>query len=375
MRYIRLVRASLAAFAVLACTGCAVHKPAYPTYRLAGSGAGLVLIPPGVATAGATQKILTTASGPGRGACPPGVIKRRGKHTRVTVTREMLAAKPSGWLSEWAAGLEADGCIAPGTGQALAHRVAEALPLDPALPFRLLYSNQLDIIPNMRIQVDSPILRDPAKGWMVDASSAAQAEGNGLTLAVKSSDNLLGYETAWYVVRPKNGGAGVTIAPLYAERHMDGATARVPAPAVDYWRFPGEAAFFRVFYEAQQTQFTAFIIAARTRAELDRRSRLLAHGTASCENLRGELCVAVPRKSAVNGFVPVTVNGAETMVLWGGTVAEAIRAAGGSRAGAVPPGLTVYKLHGGKPVAVEFDHSTTAILGLIVTGGEIISWE
>jgi hypothetical protein len=49
--------------------------------------------------------------------------------------------------------------------------------------------------------------------------------------------------------------------------------------------------------------------------------------------------------------------------------------AGGSRAGAIPPGLTVYKLHGGKPVAVEFDHSTTAILGLIVTGGEIISWE
>jgi len=41
----------------------------------------------------------------------------------------------------------------------------------------------------------------------------------------------------------------------------------------------------------------------------------------------------------------------------------------------VPPELKVYKLYDGKPVPVEFDRASPEILGLVLNGGEKISWK
>jgi hypothetical protein len=43
--------------------------------------------------------------------------------------------------------------------------------------------------------------------------------------------------------------------------------------------------------------------------------------------------------------------------------------------GRPPPDLKVYRLYAGKPVPVEFDRSGTEILGLVLNGGEKISWK
>jgi hypothetical protein len=309
----------------------------------------------------------------GHGACPP-TIRLKGKRVFVTVSRDMLLEQPSGWLTAWATEMESQGCIAPGEGSMLAARIAESLPLDPALAFHLLYPNdrqtgQVDIAPPVRLQVVSPILRDTAApdASVIDTSG----QGNTLTLTVKATDNLIGYETAWYAAQSKTAGIGFTIAPLYAERHIKSEMERTTQPANNYLRFPPDAAFYRLFYKSGQTDFTALVVAAPTRAELDRRTGILNRAAASCD----QLCVAIPRRVAINPMIPVTVNGAEVMVAWGANVAEAIRNAGEPRPEAVLPKLAVARLYNGRPAPVDFDHSSPAVLRLILIGGEVISWK
>ena len=295
----------------------------------------------------------------------------------MTVRREMLLPQPAGWLNEWTADLESQGCIAPGAGPRLAEQIAGALPLEASQAFHLLYSNQLDITPNMTIQVVSPIFRD---GVAISNTTTLepvdeQANGNNLTLGIRSSANLAGYETASYTVRRKPGGMGLSVVPLYADRHLGAEVERRPQPAIHYFRFPAEAAFYRVFYEAQQTEYTAIIIAARTRAELEQRARLLGTGAASCDKLNNELCVAVPKQVAINGLVSVTVNGSETWVAWGTSIGGVIRASGERQANILLPRLMVHKPFNGKPAAVEFERNNPAILNLVVTGGEAVAWK
>src|ERR1700674_2390160 len=104
-------------FALLACAGCAVHKPLFRTYRLVKHDTGQVLIPPGVAAPDLAQRTFAAdvATGPSR--CPPAdgviAIQVRKKRVLVTVTRDTLLKQPPGWLSAWTSEIEAQGCLAP----------------------------------------------------------------------------------------------------------------------------------------------------------------------------------------------------------------------------------------------------------------------
>jgi hypothetical protein len=364
-------------FAALLCESCAVHRPVTANWRLIKQGTGEILIPPGVAKPDLAKRTLALDLAAGTGTCPP-TIRVKGKHVFVTVTRDVLLQQPPGWLTTWAAGIESQGCIAPGEGSLLASGVAESLPLDPALAFRLLYPNdrqtgQVDIAPPVRLQVVSPIFRE---GTAQDAPILdASGSGNSITVTLKASDNLIGYETAWYAAQSRTSGVGFTIAPLYAERHLQDETQRRAQPATNYLQFPADAAFYRLFYKSGQTRFTALVIAAPTRAELDRRIGTLDTSAASCDKLGGNLCVAIPRRVAVNPMVPVAVNGAEVMVGWGANVAEAIRNSGERQPEAVLPKLTISRLYNGHPTPIDFDHSNPSVLKLILTGGEALSWK
>src|SRR5262249_18399379 len=181
--------------------------------------------------------------------------------------------------------------------------------------------------------------------------------------------------TAWYGVQPKTSRIGFLIAPLFAERRVQNAIERRPQPATNYLQFPSDAAFYRLIYKAEQTEYTALVVAARTRAELAERVKILEAGTASCETLKDQLCVALPKVVGVNLLFPVVVNGKTIMAQWGTTVGGAIREAGERQTNSVLPQLAVHKPYHGRPAAVEFDRASPAILNLILTGGETISWK
>jgi hypothetical protein len=243
------------------------------------------------------------------------------------------------------------------------------------MAFRLLHSSVLDFDPRVRLRIVRPILRE---GAAADAPTVGPVElsGNGgsLTVKAKSTADLIGYEKSWYAVQPKSNGSGFKIVPLYAERLINGVTERIPQSGLRYLQFGADAGYYRMFQKTGNTEFTQFVIAAPTRVELERRSAAFEAGTASCDKMNSESCVAIPRAVAVNLLLPVTVNGAETMVRRGATLGEALRGAGAPRPDLILPQLAVERPYHGQPAVVEFDRTSSAIFDLLLTGGEIISW-
>jgi hypothetical protein len=356
-------------------TGCAVRQ----TYRLVNQGAGRVLIPPGISRPDVGQRTFAADIAAGRGSCGPaeGAIAIQSRHgrVRVTVTRGPLLKQPPGWLSAWTAQAESQGCIGAGEGLKLAARIVESLPLDPRAAWRLLHADDrqtgyVDLGPETRLQVVSPILREgtPADAPILDAPNLT-GEGNRLTLTLTSTPNLVGYETAWYAIQPKAGQIGFAITPLSAEKHIQGKVEPVAAPATNYLKFGPQAAYYRLFYKADQGEVVEVVLAAATRAELDRQTRAFNSEPALCAQVPSQACVVIPKRVALNPFLAITVNGSETAVPVGATVGAAIHL------DRLPPGLKVYKLYAGKPVPVEFDRASPEILGLMLNGGERIYWK
>jgi hypothetical protein len=355
-------------------TGCAVRQ----TYRLVEQGAGRVLIPPGVSKPDVGQRTFTADIAAGRGSCTPaeGAVAIQSRHgrVRVTVARDPLLKQPPGWLSHWTAQAESEGCIAAGEGLKLAARIVESLPLDPRAAWRLLHADDrqtgyVDLGPETRLQVVSPILREgaPPDAPILDDSTLT-GEGNRLTLTLKATPNLVGYETAWYALQPKVGQIGFAIAPLSAEKHIQGKVEPAAAPATDYLKFGPQAAYYRLFYKADKGEVVEVVLAAATRAELDRQTQAFSSEAALCAQAPTQVCVVIPKRVALNPFLAITVNASETTVPVGATIGAAIHL------DRVPPELKVYRLYAGKLVPVEFDRASPAILGLVLNGGEKISW-
>jgi hypothetical protein len=358
------------------------------TWRLTKQDIGHVLVPPDVAVPDLAQRTFTAAVSKGSGLCPsPGeaiALQMRKKDARVTVMREGLTKQPTGWLSTLATHLEARDCLKPGEGMKLAGRVAESVPLEPAAAFRLLYSDEIqtgevDLDAQTRLQVVSPYWREMGVGLMADGPYKVEETGSGYNLVVtgKSTENLLGYETAVYQVQRKRTGIGYTIVPLYADRKIEGQTERSAQPAINYLRFSGDAAFYRVLYKSWQNDFTAIVVAAHTPAELDERTKILnaSGASASCEKLKGDMCIAIPRAVAVRPLMSVVVNGTEALMFRGTTVFQAIRSAGERQPESILARLKVRKGWNGQLIEVTFNPADTAILRLVLTGGESLSWK
>jgi hypothetical protein len=336
-----------------------------------------VLVPPGVLDASveqgsfvasvAAKACLTSTSG-------PIWIQVRGKKARVSVRRDELLKQPDGWLGTWSAGLLERGCIAPGDEWTLANEVAESVPTDGRTAFRLLYGDAVGLEPQVRIQVDSPLFRE-ASGAIVFATGPIQVTdvAGGVHIETKSGGELVGYERAWYGLKAKARGDGLSVVALSAERHVNGGNEARSEPASNAFAFAAAAGYYRLIYKQEQTEFTALVVAGRTRSELDANAAKLGTRAANCGMVESGFCVAVAKGQAANLFLPVTVNGKEELIHWGGTVREAI--GGGQDSTALMSMLQISKLHNGKATAVEFDRSGTAILGLRLMGGETISWK
>ena len=346
--------------ATLFMSGCAVHQPVSQNWRLYNRENARVLIPPGVEQ-GKKGFVLDIAAGHGR--CPPG-IRAKGKHTVVAVDRDSITKHPNGWLPSWADELESRGCIAQGE----APQFADSLPLDPDAGFHLRYGD--DIETPVRLQVVSPMLRGDDQRELPLEIVAESAETH--TIAVKLPANQLGYETALYEVQPKSSGAGFSISPVYAERHIENQVERAPKPLKDLLCFPPEAAYYRLFIKSGQTDFTALVIASPDRAGLQR-------DVTSCEP-NDRMCVTIPHRVAINEMIPVTVNGKDVMLLWGAHLIDAIREGNSARVAAQTwPGtafrnLSVSRPYRGRLAPVEFDRNSPDILSLVLLGGEVITW-
>src|ERR1035438_6415737 len=300
-------------------TGCAVRKPFPATWRLTGR----TLMPPGV-TADLAQRTFTVPIR-GKTRCPASdalTVQPRASRLRVTVHRDSLAAQPRGWLTTWTEQAESLGCIAPGQGAVLAARVVESVALPSGADLRLL---RLDGMPNYvevgagnRLQVISPILRQGANPETpLFEAGKTTAEGGGLAVELKSSSDLIGFETAWYDLHPKTAGPGFTIVASSAETSINGKVESRPAPARNYLQFAPEMGFYRLFYKADQSEVLA---AAGARAALPT-------DLETCDRPGGPVCLPIPRGVAVNPYLMVNVNGSAVAVGIGSDIVRLCREA------------------------------------------------
>lgn len=262
--------------ALLPSGGCAARGP--QTWRLVTQDRGHLLVPPGIATASVPKATFSAAVPSWRVPCSPSgnavLMQKRGKHVRVTVTREDLLKEPPGWLAEWTAFAEAQGCLQQGTGLEFARRILDSLPLDPPTAYRLLHSDSvakgyIDLGMENRLQVVSPVIRLGAdSGAPVIATATTAGDPNQLIVDIHDSDALLGVETSWYAfqVRPDHNGSRIVAAS--AERTIGGNTEPAAAPLINYFQFAPSAAFYRLFYKADLTNnsITEIVITAPTRA-------------------------------------------------------------------------------------------------------------
>ena len=348
---------------LLLLTGCAVRQPA--TWRLSGR----TLIPPGVA-AGVSRRTFI-ASIHGKSPCPETealAVEPRHSHLRVTVYPDSLVKQPRGWLTTWTEQAETNGCIARGQGPLLAARIVESIALPTGADLRLLRAdgppNFVEIGAGIRLQAVSPILRTGVTSdvpqFEIDKVSGG---ANTLTVELKSSSDLIGFETAWYDLRPKAAESGFTIVPSSAETNIKGNVESHAGPARNYFQFAPEIGFYRLFYKADQSEVLA---AASTRAALPADPE-------TCDRPGGPVCLAIPRGVGVNPYILVNVNGSPVGVAIGSDLQSLIRT---MRQGAdkILPTLAITRLWAGKPVAVEFDRSKPDILSLVLTGNEQIRW-
>src|SRR5260370_13010456 len=345
-------------------TGCAVRQPA--TWRLYGR----MLMPPGVA-ADVLQRTFT-APIKGKSRCPETdaiTVEPRGSRLRVTVHRDALVKQSRGWLTTWTEQAETEGCIAPGQGARLAGRIVESIALPSGADLRLLRvdgsPNYVEIGAGNRLRVVSTILRagvssDPLQ---YDIGKVSATSGGLLVDLTSSPPDLIGFETAWYDLRPKIGGSGFTIVASSAETNIEGKVENQAAPARNYFQFAPEIGFYRLFYKADQSEVLA---AAVTRGALPTDPE-------TCDRPGGPVCLATPHGIGVLPYMLVSVNGTPVGVAVGSDLRSLIRTMRQSE-DKVLPTLTITRLWAGKPVALEFDRSKPDILSLVLTGNEQIRW-
>jgi len=349
-------------------TGCAVRQPAPRTWRLAGRN----LLPPGVAA----DLGRRTFTAPIHARCALNsndaiAAKPQRSSLKLTVNRDALVKQPRGWLTMWTEKAESEGCIAPGQARALAAQIVESIALPSGADLRLLRvdgsPDYVEIGVGNGLQVISPILRPGASPQALEYEIGKVSESpGGLVVDLASSPpDLIGFETAWYDLRPKTGGDGFTIVSSFTTASLNGVVESRGAPAKNYFQFTPEMGYFRLFYKADQTEV---LVAARTRATLPA-------GTEVCDRPvpGGAACLAIPKGVAVNPYLMVNVNGSNVAVGIGSNLQSLLRTMKTS-GDKILPKLAITRLWGGRPVALEFDRSLTDILNLVLTGNEQIRW-
>jgi len=288
----------------------------------------------------------------------------------------VLARQPAAWLSRWASDAEIRGCVAPGSAAELANRIVEAVPLDPAVAWRLVNNNDvragyIDLGPGNRLQVDSPIFRDGARpDALPDDAAVRNTAERTIDVDVKAPAALLGFERAWYEVVPRQGQPGYAIEPLSAECHINGQTEMRSMSAHNYFRFDHGAAWYRLLYRADRT---IVVIAAAGPSELERLSAEVNADPSACQKLASHSCAEIPNNVGVNPDIVVQVKSEQRALPVGATVQDAIRAAG-DRPVDVLARLSILRRYNAQLVPVEFDPTANDILALRLSGGEVLAW-
>jgi hypothetical protein len=170
--------------------------------------------------------------------------------------------------------------------------------------------NWIDLEPGWRIRVITPIQKSgsyivryaPNKGGSLSKVTAAVRSPSDLTLdiTVTADDDLLGYETSFYLVTAHPRG-GVTIAFQSAIATIGDSSTSRSQPVQPLFKLPRWARSVRLLHmvRASSADHNAAILAARNVSELDRLTALVEANPSACRDYQNSTCQWIPAGVAV----------------------------------------------------------------------------
>jgi hypothetical protein len=168
----------------------------------------------------------------------------------------------------------------------------------------------IDLQPGWMLRVVTPLLRS---GRYVPTSIGEQTAGNTITLS--ASADLLGYETAYYAVKPR-GRTGVRVSFSSAEIMKDGQVTPQPGPVAGLFHLPRRVKYVRLIYlqRASQADHNMAVLASN---RIDRLLRLtvgVETNPAACKADGSDFCSWIPVGIAVRPEIQKMVRGVKEWV-------------------------------------------------------------
>ena len=375
--------AFLLGIACLSALGCGVRS-ANKHYRILDHSDKSMLAPPGIRNLAGNSKTFALRPGTRSPDCMSDrggikIVTRRDK-VKVSMQQDTLEAMPAGWLSRWADTLIDGGCL-PGVERGLlVKRILEACPLDIRDTYRTAFgqpstSDFIDFRPGQKLKIVGPVLRDNAEPLNLTVDSTDSDGAGGLSLAVRSSSNLLGYEESRYLIVAEGGG-DLRLERDYTKFIQDGEITMVERPSVTAATFIPNGSYIRMIYlarVAKTSDHDVLFVSGPTRDELEARSLIVFNDPGKClEPGSAEWCQEVSNKLSLNLYVTVALNGTDTDIAPGVPLGQVLRNGIGRRMNIAPRGLAVYRPHGNRLAKVDFDPSSGTIMRLPLLGGESV---
>ncbi len=286
-----------------------------------------------------------------------------------------------GEFREAALRLEDNGCLPARAVERIGQQLIGAVPMEPLSAYQVRYGNTIrtgaiNLEAGLRLKVVAPLLKP---GYTkIKTQLSPNSRPGALEVNV---EGLEGFETACYMLRPRRDG-GLEFALLSVEQNRVGVITKVPKPVG--FRFTKEP----VAQHYQLMFMRRVSIADRDIAllgapnwglllETARRFDTVPGAVNDCDKVPGLDCVALTKESAINSETGVLANGRMVYVPVGGTLRDALGAAGVGHdedQNKVLAALKVERPWHGAPVPVELDRSDPRTLGLVVIAGDRVSW-
>ena len=256
-------------------------------------------------------------------------------------------------------------CMASGEAGLLAGHIVERLTVPSSLAYELRYGNYvmtgyLDLEPQFRLKTVAPFRTPGVK-------------------TVGRVEDMHGWETAWFELERRSDG-GLRVRLRRAEVTIGGKVSRrAQASTATALSVPAEARYLRMFFRSwsvSQDRRLA-LLATPEPGQLDvatQRFEANPEGFCRAPEPAGTFCVTIPTDTALSAELKAQANGRIQTVPVRGSLWDLLKESGVQNPRSVLGSLKVKRPYEGTLAPVEFDRSRPDILGLILIGGEEVSW-
>jgi hypothetical protein len=228
--------------------------------------------------------------------------------------------------------------------------------------------------PGMRLRVVAPLMRAGAAEPI--ARQAETADGSRASVTMRSSPDLLGYETVTYTMDPEPGGA-LTAEIDTIDLKAAGKTDSGALKSTDYLKGIPPRSMLRLYFQMRHSMkdHDSVLLASGSLGKLNEASgKFEEKPDEFCAAPEaGTKCIAFPKFTAVNAEVRVHVRKQAVYLPLSATVADALRAAGVDDPKSVTDKLKITRVWDSHRVPVKFDNTAMA-LRLTIVGEDRIRY-